>query len=705
MSQSALANVLVKKVPRAHQEYFLSEIKRTRESKQPEIVIAGCPSAGKTFVAITDMIRNPKLTYLVLTHGQTNLRKQWGQAFKDEGVEASTTPGECRITYTLPHSRREIKASKLKVDTLIIDEAHHFTSAKMVQEIIKQVKPKLIIYITGTPENFVLQKHTNIVCVDALELKDICISDIHFGMVTTKAKIKNSDYTQDGEVRTSSKMKFIKSSSTDIDGLILTMTKRMTEIEGDKDFSVFPKTMIACHSIEHANKIAKEINSRNIVAVSSNSDNDIGSKQIDRFVKEPEIRVLTVVGRGVLGFDFPELVNIFDLTGTRNPSKMYQMFMRSGRQSDTVKQKYFFKFMPEENIEIMVARFNAAYHLMDKNWLLKFNGKNFGELDVLVRRDILKQLSSKSSGEKPKLKRKLFVDDYFYTKFGGMEFLNRIKDTPKVGTQEVAWISLGEAVSKLTGKQNRDIKGKKIRLLRLAAVGNKPSNFNYDTNPIAAAFYRYINPNNKLYDPVFVKEMENTNSTWLLNKTEMYKRELLTMAINGFSRPVKGKSKLGDNLVYFTSKKHRYYDERFDRYLRKIRPDWFRNLAPALRFNMEDRTICAVLTWLLYFESGMVTDARRRAALRGFLRNKPEFDSYFKGFIKDEMRRPVINLVTGNVFDSISAAGRSVGRTPAAIRDRINLDIVDRLGNRWAYYDENNPEHVKIYKKYLKSRK
>lgn len=112
---------------------------------------------------------------------------------------------------------------------------------------------------------------------------------------------------------------------------------------------------------------------------------------------------------------------------------------------------------------------------------------------------------------------------------------------------------------------------KKQELLKLAAEkSGKPS----QRTVLGNAFCRYTNPNNGCYDNVFVKKIQKLAPDWLLTITERVdenKKELLKAAISGSKKP----KHLSNRLSFYTTKNSGCYDRKFDKQIRKLRPDWF----------------------------------------------------------------------------------------------------------------------------------
>ena len=385
---------------RDYQIRVLNELE-TRPEK--ELVLAAAPSSGKTFTAIEYIKRYPEKTFLILTHGTNILKSQWEQELANHGVIANTPDSKVRFGIPQELYRKELT----KVDVLIIDEAHEFNFAKtpnkvetyesMVNQIKQQIQPDKSIYLTGTPSKFIKNGMKPII-IPAIELiQQGYVSDLYVSLVSTNADLSN--YKADDNLKRSSVKSLEKHVDSTMDNLLNALFDRLSEpyllkqnpsIRDRLPFSFIrlqtelQKTMIACESVAQSTKVEAYLRSKNIGVVHSNHKNDPDSKLIDLFVENPHIKVLVVVQRGILGFNMPELVNVVDMTGSRNIDRVYQLFARVMRKHDKLKHKYFFKITDEPNREMTKFYLNAALQLMMPDFISKYNGKNLGDCEVPV---------------------------------------------------------------------------------------------------------------------------------------------------------------------------------------------------------------------------------------------------------------------------------------------------------------------------------
>ena len=122
-------------------------------------VLALCPNGGKTEISI-DVIRRllllyPNLKVLILTHSTNVLKDNYTDRLDGLNLNfaySTTFDKNCQVHICLPQSEHLIKD---KYDFLIVDEAHENYLAKRVQSIVKKIKPKKQLLLTGTPSVFI----------------------------------------------------------------------------------------------------------------------------------------------------------------------------------------------------------------------------------------------------------------------------------------------------------------------------------------------------------------------------------------------------------------------------------------------------------------------------------------------------------------------------------------------------------------------
>ncbi|MEA3295892.1 MAG: hypothetical protein U9Q27_02010 [Patescibacteria group bacterium] len=136
------------------------------------------------------------------------------------------------------------------------------------------------------------------------------------------------------------------------------------------------------------------------------SDIDYDSSEIQRFKDEEDCLILIVVGRGILGFNYPELVNVVDMTASQNVDRIYQLLCRVIRKHPKGNKKLFFKIAPNVHNDYYKYIMTAVLSLSDESFFTKFNGKNFNDMiiSVIKRKQNHRQNNNKNKNIKSKPK-------------------------------------------------------------------------------------------------------------------------------------------------------------------------------------------------------------------------------------------------------------------------------------------------------------
>lgn len=392
------------------------------------VVLAAAPGAGKTEMAMATIIallkQNPNLKVLILTHGTTTLRNNFFDRLEEsleeslKGkyetiVNANQMTGK-PITIAIPQA---FKKSVPKCDLLIVDEAHEFYFSKEYGERIRKLsKPKMQLLLTGTHFKFTREnklaeqenkKHpyhiTSITMNEILEQRPEQMASLRILVCQSCYDFTEKDYNDNQDLFQKHKFKTEDTRKT-IEKVLRVLTDNVLKLDLAPE-SRIEKTMIACHNIAQAHVVYKYLIAKGIKSVISvsKSDGDASSlkgvcfddTQIDEFKKDASIQVLVVVNRGVLGFDFKDLINVVDLTGTRNLSRMYQLMCRAVRsftnENQKGKEKLFIKVGPHNQggHEYTLHLMTALLQLNERAWYNEFDGYNFRTLPIptLSRRE------------------------------------------------------------------------------------------------------------------------------------------------------------------------------------------------------------------------------------------------------------------------------------------------------------------------------
>lgn len=320
-------------------------------------VLGACPSAGKTTIshhvinmAIAD---NSELKVVVLTEGQKTLKSQYISELENPNIPINFTFGDfesnAQVRVGIPQSIDQLDWKE--IDMLIVDEAHNFFLAPMVQDIVKKLGPKMVILMTGSPTKYNLHNQTSInskyamYYISAEELQDYGV----FSAVDMDV------------VRTTNK----KNATIAIKDCLGAAYKNNDDLS---------KIMIACPTIAYAKEVARFMSSIGRKVSLSTSKNDGDDTEIQKF-KNDETDVLIVVAKGILGFNDKKITVLFDMRSTGNIDASYQLFARVLRtHPDEIKKAYYRLADSDYNKQVLTLYKMTA--LMQRDIFVGYNGKN-----------------------------------------------------------------------------------------------------------------------------------------------------------------------------------------------------------------------------------------------------------------------------------------------------------------------------------------
>jgi superfamily II DNA or RNA helicase len=405
------------------------------ESFDKPFVLGAGTSSGKTFMSIIWLelfylnSKNKGLKTLVFPSSTVVLRDNFGDSLREfnptftycvceDGNDIkSAIKSNCDVIVVLPQTAiRNINLLK-SFNNFILDEAHQWYFDNTVNQIIKKIKPKNQILLTGSPAKFVAKKENyHFQFVPVLELFDLGkVSNVKIEVVSTSYNFKISDYNYDNNLRKGFDL------HTNAENQLVEVCKEMIKklknpIKGYQSFnnitkntigSLFnflEKTIIFCQSKKQADEFYKILSNmkdlENKVLI-SHSESDKESLEFRNFKEQSKYQILIAVDRGKLGFNIPDLFNVIDFTFTQNLSMLLQMYGRLLRLSKSDKPKIFYKVAPKNMAPYFVDIVTALCSLLDYEWYSKFNGKNMDEI-VIRKVSISKKRSNIPSNNNQK---------------------------------------------------------------------------------------------------------------------------------------------------------------------------------------------------------------------------------------------------------------------------------------------------------------
>jgi len=413
---------------RPYQIKALQEVEEKLKSQSKVCLAVSC-SGGKTFMAIgfaDDYIqKHSQAKILILTHGQTLLRSQFdadcngfeqyirklSQGFKrtviQKAPDLTNAYANHNVFISLPQTI--YKTHIPHFDVVIIDEGHqfYFAAGGMVNKIIKESGAKKELALTGTPSPFISRKWP-IVAIPMNQLLPDYIEDVVVELSSSSYLTKFDDYDlKAGEIKQRSQTKILtkKSTSETLDTLLDFIHKRAMTI-WRKHPSIanalikapnwlsasraLKKTMIACKSQMQATDVMAYFENKGVRTLISISDDQNATESqtvFDAFKTDPKALILIVVGRGVLGFNMPNLINVIDMTCSINPDRIFQLMSRAVRKSEDGDQKLFLKIVPDmfegyKGQDYFHHVMTAVLSMTDEHWFTHYNGHNFMDIKI-----------------------------------------------------------------------------------------------------------------------------------------------------------------------------------------------------------------------------------------------------------------------------------------------------------------------------------
>lgn len=383
--------------------------------KKVKFVLAMSPNSGKTEVSISCIEEVLKLTpdarVLVLTHSTNVIKDNFLNRLAGLNLNFNYSDSfdpNCQVHVTIPQNIMHIRGI---YDLAIIDEGHDNYLAEQEQTIVNNVKSKMDLILTATPSRLIAEGGFIIHAVGATEMTNEHSAKINLELVASKGvKWTEVDYNSIEDI--SSKYEYrLEEVEETMNSVVLQLLERLESGISAEDFNMpsllrrvkcklmrklketmswnntfngVGKTMIVTQRIDQANMIYDILKKYNVDVTISHSKNDPNSEIFFNFHNNKK-GLIIVVDRGQIGYNDANLFNIIDMSGTRNPNLIYQMMFRVARGNQNM-EKYYIKVVPNNLIDMGITEtyVNVAINLMDKDFLLAYNGKNLKNLNIPI---------------------------------------------------------------------------------------------------------------------------------------------------------------------------------------------------------------------------------------------------------------------------------------------------------------------------------
>jgi superfamily II DNA or RNA helicase len=407
-------------------------------------------------------------------------------------------------------------------------------------------------------------------------------------------------------------------------------------------FDDFPKTVIACHSIKMADQVARYFRETKIGDKVVISHSQLSEDYDIRNFEASNNKLLIVVDRAKIGFDAPSIRCLVDMTGTKNVGLVMQLMGRVMRKhpNPNYTQKTYFKVLPQDMENHGVYLLTAAMVLAEKGHYAAWNGISIEKLVKMPVRRPGTGGGKKGEGKggkspipdpgyvPPTLReiaehgmdwfthvartRNLPIQEYMYMTLDGVgkigssyqteynkELIKKWDKRPNMESEDLEEKRLGSALTTYISKKSRSYDSQfdsEIRLLHpdwfvdtaainkefIKKLNEKPSRTsnNPTMRKLAGVLHNYIYLSGECYDPEFDKEIRILKPDWFVDTAAINKDLIkkLDQRPSGNSKNMEEK-RLGGALCRYTGKTSYCYDPEFDKEIRRLKPDWFIDVA------------------------------------------------------------------------------------------------------------------------------
>lgn len=494
MNLKRMYNSIIKKSGIEDREYakdFLTN-EIYQKPKLPIVLGAGT-SSGKTVMSIIKLImfylnpKNKNKQCLVIPAFQEILRDNFVEQLKEIRIKYGVLPFTYKIVKG-KDSKQQIKEAmdngvnviiclpttinnhinlfKKRIEWLYFDEAQYFYLAKMCQDMIKKIKPKYQLLMTGSVAKYNAVANDYIMkYVPVAELHKLgLISNPRIELVQSSYNLKDADYKSIfgnlKEGKTDSIAKNIQSLHSVAKEMVLTLRNRFPNFVTNKYygkrairiFGDIDKTIMICHSIPQAECfykiLVKELKGKVLISHSKTEKEDW-----DNFTKFKidDSKLLIVVNQGRIGYSMKELFNIVDFSMSKDFEIIQQIVGRLLRISDMQpnKQKIYYKVSTVDLAKWYEYVMRCVMCLMHLDWYSTYTGnKKQFKFPYMVRTQ--NQLTNKvKTNNKSKSNNKFKISEEFPL---DLDYVNYVEQNMKSDFATYAWWDLEDVIKHLYNK-------------------------------------------------------------------------------------------------------------------------------------------------------------------------------------------------------------------------------------------------------------
>jgi superfamily II DNA or RNA helicase len=403
------------------QKIALEKLENLRQKNQTKALIIAATGSGKTYLSAFDVKNFQAKKMLFLVHRE-NILIDAKNSFENIILNKSfglftgnKKEKECDYLFstiqTMGLYLDEFK--KNEFDYIIIDEAHHSTSATY-KKIIDYFEPKFLLGLTATSNrmdgNSIYEIFDeNIACDirlnDALE-HNLVVPFHYFGI----CDINTIDYEN------------VDLNKIDVLAKLLNVNKRVEYIIEQMNFYSFNgkkrKAIGFCVSKEHSSFMSEEFNKRGIISTHLSSNDSI-DKRVE-FIKKLEdendlLEVIFTVDIFNEGVDIPSINTVLFLRPTNSPIVFIQQLGRGLRKHKNKEFLTVLDFIGNHKKAYLIALALAGNKAIDKDSLKLTLSNNFANfknahifMDEVSKQRILEQIEKENFNNLKYLKEQYF---------------------------------------------------------------------------------------------------------------------------------------------------------------------------------------------------------------------------------------------------------------------------------------------------------
>ena len=403
------------------QKTALEKLENLRQKNQTKALIIAATGSGKTYLSAFDVKNFQAKKMLFLVHRE-NILIDAKQSFENIILNKSFglftgNKKEKNSDYlfstiqTMGLYLEEFE--KNEFDYIIIDEAHHATSATY-KKIIDYFNPKFLLGLTATSNrmdgNSIYEIFDeNIACDirlnDALE-HNLVVPFHYFGI----SDIASIDYEN------------VDINKIDVLAKLLNVNKRVEYIISQMNFYSFNgtkrKAIGFCVSKEHSSFMSEEFNKRGIISTHLSSNDSI-DKRVE-FIKKLEdendpLEVIFTVDIFNEGVDIPSINTVLFLRPTNSPIVFIQQLGRGLRKHKNKEFLTVLDFIGNHKKAYLIALALAGNKAIDKDSLKLTLANNFANfknahivMDEVSKQRILEQIEKENFNNLKYLKEQYF---------------------------------------------------------------------------------------------------------------------------------------------------------------------------------------------------------------------------------------------------------------------------------------------------------